>query len=122
MVTFLFQIICHFQFLIVCFFIFLHLLHFSKCHYISLQNLFHSSKSSNSNISFLTNIHLSFHLHCPKKIIYFSVYYDCFLFYNNSSTTSCNSFSCATRTTYIVAYVLFLHHHTFLTFAFVTIM
>lgn len=70
-------------------------------------NLCHSSKSSNSNISFPTNIHLSFHLDCPKKIVYFSLYYDCFLSYNNSSTISCNSFSCATRTTYIIACLIF---------------
>jgi hypothetical protein len=37
MVTFNFQVVCHFHFLIVCFFILLHLLHFSKCHSISLQ-------------------------------------------------------------------------------------
>jgi hypothetical protein len=70
-------------------------------------NLCHSSKSLNSNISFPTNIHLSFHLDCSKKIVYFSLYYDCFLFYNNSSTISCNSFSCATRPTYIIACLIF---------------
>jgi hypothetical protein len=37
MVTFLFQVICHFHFLIVCFFISLHLLYIFKCHSISLQ-------------------------------------------------------------------------------------
>lgn len=70
-------------------------------------NLCHGSKSLNSNISFPTNIHLSFHLDCSKKIVYFSLYYDCFLFYNNSSTISCNSFSCATRPTYIIACLIF---------------
>jgi hypothetical protein len=92
---------------------------FLKMSLYFFANLCHNSKSLNSNISFPTNIHLSFHLDCPKKIVYFSLYYDCFLSYNNFSTTSCNSFSCATRTSYIVAYALFLHHHTFVTFAFI---
>jgi hypothetical protein len=104
------KVVCHFHFLIVFFFIFFH---FSKCHSISLQ-IYVIIANHQSQI-FLSLPTFIFHFIFIAQIVFYIyiLYYVCFLSYNNSSTTSCNSFSCATRPTYIVACLIFASSYLF---------